>query len=60
MPTVRTIRGTASLATGADSSAFGARLEQTLEALRFEPAQIAGCAIPELVEQPIAVPRVLP
>jgi hypothetical protein len=60
MPTVRAIRGTAPLATGPDSSAFGARLEQTLDALRFEPAQIAGCAIPELVEQSIAVPRVLP
>jgi hypothetical protein len=60
MPTVRTIRGTASLVTGADSSAFGARLEQTLEALRFDPAEIAGCAIQELVEQSIAVPRVLP
>jgi hypothetical protein len=38
-------------------TAFATRAAQVLSSLRFEPAQIAGCSIAQLVVQPIAVPR---
>jgi hypothetical protein len=60
MSTVRMIRGPEHVEADADAVAFGARAEQTLASLRFEPAQIAGCSIAQLIEMPIVVPRSVP
>jgi hypothetical protein len=54
--TVRVIRRSASAA-ASDQSGIDLRTSQVLSSLRFEPAQIAGCSVAELVDQPIAVPR---
>jgi hypothetical protein len=55
--TTRMLRASASPATDAGESGIEMRASQVLSSLRFEPAQIAGCSIAELVVQPIAVPR---
>jgi Carboxypeptidase regulatory-like domain/TonB-dependent Receptor Plug Domain len=55
--TARVIRRAGSPATDASASGIDVRAGQVLSSLRFEPAQIAGCPIAELVVQQIAVPR---
>ena len=55
--TARVIRRAGSPATDASESGIDVRASQVLSSLRFEPAQIAGCPIAELVVQRIAVPR---
>jgi hypothetical protein len=57
MTTTRMIRASDSPATDAGEAGIETRASQVLSSLRFEPAQIAGCSIAELVVQPIAVPR---
>ncbi len=54
--TARVVRRSASAASG-DESAIDQRAGQILSSLQFEPAQIAGCSVAQLVDQPIAVPR---
>lgn len=57
MTTARVIRRAAPPATDAGASGIDMRAGQVLSSLRFEPAQIAGCPIAELVVQQVAVPR---
>ena len=54
--TARVVRRSASAALS-DESAIDERAGQILSSLQFEPAQIAGCSVAQLVDQPIAVPR---
>jgi len=56
-PSMDVVRLTASPVRDTGEAGFDQRVSQTLSSLRFEPAQIAGCSIAQLVVQPIAVPR---
>jgi hypothetical protein len=56
-PPTDVVRSTPSPASDTGEAGFGQRVGETLSSLRFEPAQIAGCSIAQLVVQPIAIPR---
>jgi hypothetical protein len=56
-PATDVVRAPTSPATDASDTAFAMRAAQVLSSLRFEPAQIAGCSIAQLVVEHIAVPR---
>jgi hypothetical protein len=61
MTTTRIIRASALPSalptTDVSDTAFETRADQVLSSLRFEPAQITGCSVAQLVVQPIVVPR---
>ena len=57
LPATDAVRAPALPTTDVSEAAFTTRADQVLSSLRFEPAQIAGCSIAQLVVQPIAVPR---
>jgi hypothetical protein len=54
--TARMIRRSAAAGAG-DASGIGLRAGQILSSLQFEPAQIAGCSVAEIVDQAVGVPR---